>query len=183
VKLFRSSPVLAKGYAWLTVGFVTFLITEALGGITLAPGPLVSPSSVPSGAPLGNLDPASLQREFERAQAKAMSALIYKQKHETDELKTSQKARRKDWVEKEKLERHKFLAEKHEGPEIRTYMRDYQTRLKALDKMLADERSQRASENAARFDAEKKDQASRHKEFMEFVARGEHPPDRLWPGN
>jgi hypothetical protein len=174
VKLFGSSPLVAL--------VALFLISAAQGGITLAPGPQISPSAVPSGPPPQGLDRASLQREFERAQAKSMSALIYKQKRDMDELKTSQKARRKEWVEREKVQRHKFLAEKHQGPEIRAYMHDYQTRLKALDKMLVDERTQRSHENEVRFDSEKKDQATRHQEFLDFLAKGERPPDKLWPG-
>jgi hypothetical protein len=162
------------------MGLFLFLITAAEGGITLAPEPVVS--GLPSTPPSPGLDRASLQREFERAQAKAMSALIYKQKRDTDDLRVSQKARRKDWIEKEKTARHKFLAENHAGAEKRAYFHDYLARLKALDKMLADERAQRARENESRFDAEKQDQAARHKEFLDDLARGERPPDKLWPG-
>jgi hypothetical protein len=164
------------------MGLFLFAMTAAEGGITLAPGPFMSPSSVPSAPPSPGMDRASLQREFERAQAKAMSALIYKQKRDTDELRLTQRGRRKEWVEKEKVARHKFLADKHTGPEIRSYMRDYQSRLKALDKSLAEERSQHARDNETRFDAEKKDQAARHKEFLDFLAKGEQPPGTLWPG-
>jgi hypothetical protein len=138
----------------------------------------VAPTSVPQSGPF---DKVALQREFERAQARAISAFLYKQKKENDELKANQKARRKEWIENEKTARHKFLADKHKGPEIRTYMRDYQSRLKALDKGFTDERTQRAKDNEASFDAAKKDQAAKHKEFVDALARGERPSQDLWP--
>jgi hypothetical protein len=160
-----------------------FIVGAAYGGITLAPGPEVSSSPVPAvaGAPQAPFNKAALQREFERAQAKAMSSLLSKQKRETDAMKVAQKARRKEWIEKEKTARHAFLAEKHKGPEIRVYMRDYQSRLKELDRSLAEERALRLKENEARFDEEKRTQASRRKDFQDALSRGERPSQDLWP--
>lgn len=162
--------------------FLSVLAGVAEGGITLAPEPGPSTSASPAPIP-SNLDRPALLREYERAQAGAMAALIHKQKKDTDDLRVSQKARRKQWLETEKVARHKFLAEKHKGPEIRAYMKDYQARMKALDKSLVEERAARLKENEAKFEGEKADQLARHKKFVESLNRGEKPADDLWPGH
>jgi hypothetical protein len=159
------------------------LAGSAMGGITLTPNPEPAPSATIAPIPSSDLDRSSLLKEYERAQATAISALVQKQRRSMEDLRAEQKQRRKEWLEKEKVARHHFLAQEHEGPKIRAYIRDYKSRLQALDKSYTDERTSRQKENESRFEAEKTDQKTRHKEFVDSLARGETPADHLWPGH
>jgi hypothetical protein len=173
--------------AFAAIGVTLFLAWE---GITLSsdPSPVTevstSPGPSPETSPSPTLSPddaRSLRREFERGQAVAKSALLHRQKLELQELRTAQKAMRKEWLDKERTARHQFLGEGHKGPEIRVYMRDYQSRLRALDQGLAEKLAERKREHKARFEAEVQDHSLKHREFVEFLGRGERPPESLWP--
>lgn len=155
-------------------------------GIPVVPTPAVSPEPAPVNqvAPakrLGFFEMASMRRQFRSALAAEFKALRHRNGLEMKELTASQKARTREWKEKENASRRKIFSEKMTAQERRAYFKEREIRYKAFLKILSDEKNQRAQEHKAREKAIQQDQAAKVKEFDEFLSRGDLPPEGLWP--
>ena len=122
------------GFSWETF-FSSFL---GLVGCGLALVLLVSADNVPGwtagmeapGPSLlqsasGEFDAKTLLKEFLRAQNTELAAVRHRQDSEIRELDASQKARRREWEEKERKNRKDFFASHLDGPERRVYIKDF----------------------------------------------------------
>ena len=178
------------GSKWLFV--YRYWLTLALAAFTGTPA--MAAASSPTGAPSGNSSSLSithstvtptelktLLREFQRAQKGELQALEHQQDLEKRELRASQNARFKEWKKKEKDERHKLIQQHMPFDQLNPKFKDYVRRMKALQKIFEDERTQQLREHDARLNAIKHDQVTRLREFQDAIQRGDRPPQRLWP--
>ena len=159
----------------------------ALGLLFLSSGAAATPAALPSALPsptaesLTQAESQSLLREFNRALHAESRALEHRQKFEWKELVASQKARKREWLEREGKERREFFTKNTKGAERRTYIQDLQMRRRNMEKMMSDEKRDRLQEQRVRKKSLVHDQVSRRKEFLEYLNRSERPPERLWP--
>jgi hypothetical protein len=123
----------------------------------------------------------SLLAAFKRAQASELKALDHQQKLEIAELKASQKARQKEWEQKERETRHQYFEANTHGPDRRAYVRDFLQRRKAFLSLLTNERKQRMAENDAHKKSLKQDQDQKEKLFQQQLSWGQRPSEDLWP--
>lgn len=147
--------------------------------------PSSPPAALPSPVPalLKASEAANLLREFQRAQASEIKAVEHRHKLELKELKSTHSIRQKEWERQEKEQRHKFFAEHPRGPDRRGYIKDFMERRRNFQQLLKDETASRANEQGVRVQAMKQDQVSRLKEFQAALAKGERPPQQLWPAS
>lgn len=152
---------------------------------------LVAASSLSAGvlfsqwgeAEQSGLSPRESQRllyQFRKAQAGERRVLLSRQRTQFKEFRTAQDLRFKEWNQRENAARREYF-QNHPGPEKRAYMRDLKSRRHAFEKLLKEERTQRAKENAVRKQAIEASQRDNLNRFREFLQRGETPPRELWP--
>lgn len=143
-----------------------------------------APSAVPSGAPAVGLsapEKKSLIKEFKKAQASEERAFIHTRKSQERELAAAQGQRKKQWLDREKRERHEFFKAHMNGPERRQYVMAYIKKKKDFDQSLKDEWAHAKKSWAERFERLKVKQKQQFSLFKAKVDQGERPDASLWP--
>lgn len=157
-------------------------------GISVAFGDTPIPSPQPlnitsqgGSQPIGFFVARKLQNEFTKAQWLELEAFKRKEKPDLKTLKATHSASLKEWLEKEKLARREFFTTHSAGKDRRAYIQDWVSRRKDLLKSQENERNQLIQAFEQRVQMMKTEQATRLKEFKDFLRRGEQPPSHLWP--
>lgn len=148
--------------------------------VFVSPAPSVAPSVGPA-AGLSAPEKKSLITEFKKAQASEERAFVHTRKSQERELAAAQGQRKKQWLDREKRERHEFFKAHMNGPERRQYVMAYIKKKKDFDQSLKDEWAHAKKSWAERFERLKVKQKQQFSLFKAKVDQGERPDASLWP--
>ena len=149
-------------------------VRETWAGTHASPVPESTPSIVP-------LDASRLRKEFIRALENEVKAARQRRKAELEDLKASQKARTREFSQRERDERRKFFESNTQPAKRREYVQDFVKRRAALKTLFAEELKSRKAERRAAEHSLQESQKKRLQEFDAAIASGKRPSDELWP--
>ncbi|MEK6705980.1 MAG: hypothetical protein AABZ06_09340 [Bdellovibrionota bacterium] len=167
-------------YGFIVIALFITCAATATGENTASPVPIASPSPLP----ITKQESVKLLREFIRTQKNGLSALKHRQNLELKELEAAQRARKKEWMVKYQGVLNDCVAEKRKKKGNREEcVQEYREHRKVFQQILRDERLQRVREQDVRYKSLLADQASRFREFKEYLVKAERPPYWLWQGH
>jgi hypothetical protein len=167
------------------LGFGAFLVSGLSSSSGVSPVPTPSSNglqfSVQSLQKLGADERARVWRDFQQAQRNQKLALQHQLEFEWNELKTSQKRKKREWESQEKSARHEFFKKNSSGASRRSYVQDF---LKRRDEFRAQQKAELENlkiEKESRLNALQTEQKDRAETVRRLLSEGVQPGVELWP--
>lgn len=150
-----------------------------------SPSPLVTSCDCSAQCPkepkLNYKEKKQLLKQFSAALKLERKAFDHRLRLEIRDLKTAQKAKRREWDAREKEARHRFFKEYPKGEDRRMYIQQFMARRQSFLSGQTAGGGQRKAEQDQRRNGLKADQDKRMLQFKDSLMDDRRPPEQLWP--